>query len=289
MASDALGLVSELSDDDQVQLEAGHPSSGSARCEIDALSDDEAFEASLKRCKPARELSPKEVSEQFRRLRAVASSKCKCSSGCCAVPFKEDAGLLDRLLNQRMMLLELPKLEADRMVFRMLKKQKVQERRALELLGHPVCQRAFRLLLGIGKHRMERLRSGVLNGESECPIDQRFRPQKHERLSEKSVKPQVVEFLQKLYHTVAEPLPEAFAVDANSAGIVQGPKNVVRRRGKRPRHLFKHDVEKKNQKGHAEDAKFLPPGTILDYLELCRSDYPTLKIGRKTFCRATCN
>ena len=171
----------------------------------------------------------------------------------------------------------------------MLAKQKVQERHALDLLGYQVCQRAFRLLLGIGKHRMQRLRNAVLNKESECPMDQRFRPQKYERLSEKSVKPQIVEFLQKLYHTIAEPLPEAFSVESNSTTAVKGPQNVVRRRGKRPRHLFKHDAEQKKLKGHAEDAKFLPPGTILDYLELCRSDYPTLKIGRKVFCRATCH
>ena len=170
----------------------------------------------------------------------------------------------------------------------MLTKQKVQERWALDLLGYQVCQRAFRLLLGIGKHRMQRLRNAVLNNESECPIDQRFRPQKYERLSEKSVKPQIVEFLQKLYHTTAEPLPEAFSVETNSVMTPTGPKNVVRKRGKRPRHFFKHDDQKKQQ-GHAEDAKFLPPGTILDYLELCRSDYPTLKIGRKTFTRATCH
>ena len=115
MASVAICPVSELSDDDCVHVEPEQPSSSSAQHEIDALSDDEAFEASLKRCKPAKELNSKEVSEQFRRLRCIAWSKCKCSGGSCTVPFQEDAGLLDRLLQQRMMLLELPKLEADRM------------------------------------------------------------------------------------------------------------------------------------------------------------------------------
>ena len=114
-ASGASNLITELSDDDRVQLEGGQPSSSSAQHEVDKLSDDEAFEASLKRCKPAKELSSKEISEQFRRLRCVVSSKCKCSGSTCTIPFREDAGLLDSLLQQRMMLLELPKLEADRM------------------------------------------------------------------------------------------------------------------------------------------------------------------------------
>ena len=115
MASMALCPVSELSDDEQVQCEAGQPSSSSVPNDLNALSDDEAHEASSKRCKPAKELSSKEVSDQFRRLRCVASSKCKCSGGSCTGPFKEDPGLLDCLLQQRMMLLELPKMEADRM------------------------------------------------------------------------------------------------------------------------------------------------------------------------------
>ena len=62
-----------------------------------------------------------------------------------------------------------------------------------------------------------------------------------------------------------------------------GPQNLVRRRGKRPRHFCKYDSAE--ERGHISTAKFLPPGTILDYLELCRTENPSLKIGRKVFTR----
>ena len=51
------------------------------------------------------------------------------------------------------------------------------EKGALKLDGHPVCQKSFRSLLGVGKHRMGRLRSAALQGSETCPMDQRFLPQ----------------------------------------------------------------------------------------------------------------
>ena len=90
----------------------------------------------------------------------------------------------------------------------------------------------------------------------------------------------VYEWLEKMYLTTAEPLPEAYSVDAAAS-----PPNLVRRRGKRPRHFVKVDPDARNEKGHSQGAKFLPPGTIGEYLELCRADHPGAKIGRKLFTR----
>lgn len=171
-------------------------------------------------------------------------------------------------------------------MFQILSGQKIGEKRALLLAGQKVCQRSFRLLIGIGKNRMQKLRSALKNKEAECPVDQRFMPQKYERLPQNSTRPIVVEYLQRLYHTVAEPLPEAFSLEKDPGERL--PKSSVRRRGKRPRHLFKCDKadEQKKFKGHVDAAKFLPPGTILEYLEILRSEVPSVYIGRKTFCRA---
>ena len=172
-------------------------------------------------------------------------------------------------------------------VFELLKKQDVREKRALQLQGVPVCQTSFRKILGLGKHRFGRLRTSVLNQEQDCPRDQRFLPQKFARLDPSSVRPLVVEYLQRLYESTAEPLPEAFQVQTEI--VATQPQGVVRKRGKRPRHLFKSDpADDKGMKGHKAEAKFLPPGTILEYLDLCRAEFPDTKIGRKVFCAVFC-
>ena len=170
----------------------------------------------------------------------------------------------------------------------MLKRQGVQQRLALRLLNHSVCQRSFRLLLGLGKRRFQRLRNAVINAEQECPVDQRFTPRAYSRFPDDGVRPAIVQFLQSLYHTTAEPLPEAVSSQTGNGQdegdrVKPGPQNLVRRRGKRPRHFCKYDGGQ--ERGHISTAKFLPPGTILDYLELCRSENPSLKIGRKVFTR----
>ena len=168
-------------------------------------------------------------------------------------------------------------------VFQLLKNQDLRQKRGLVLQGEHVCQRSFRMMLGLGKQRFGRLRAAVINQQEDCPIDQRFLPRKYAHLPKDTVRPRVVEFLQKLYESTAEPLPEAYSVQAPVA--VGQPQVMVRRRGKRPRHLFKTDDQlDKSQKGHKAGAKFLPPGTILEYLELCRTENPDVKIGRKVFC-----
>lgn len=145
-------------------------------------------------------------------------------------------------------------------VFLLLKGQKVQER-GIQLLGKKVCQKGFRVLLGIGKHRFGRLRQSAIKEEVNCPTDLRFRPRRNDALPANSVRPQITEFLNELYNTTAEPLPEAHGFGAGAGQAKKSIQN-VRRRGKRPRHLHKFDSETKF-KGHLPDAKFLPPGSIL--------------------------
>ena len=165
-------------------------------------------------------------------------------------------------------------------VYRLLRQRSQSQRRGLLLQEFPVCQKTFCSLLGVGKKRFERLRQAAVK-EEPCPVDERFRPKHHEFLAPGSMRPTVYEWLEKMYLTTAEPLPEAYNVDAAAS-----PPNLVRRRGKRPRHFMKVDPDARREKGHSEGAKFLPPGTIGEYLELCRADHPGAKIGRKLFTRA---
>lgn len=153
-----------------------------------------------------------------------------------------------------------------------------------------MCQHAFRLLLGVGKNRAGRLRRAILIGDEECPVDQRFKPNRRTRLSPNSARPLVVEYLQRLYNQVAEPLPESRSNEFE--GSAESEVDLVpklKRRGKRPRHYFKFDdrndaCQNKNE-CDLKIIKFLPPGTLVDYHDLCKADYPDQKIGRKLFCR----
>lgn len=163
----------------------------------------------------------------------------------------------------------------------MLKQQGLQERRGLRLAGHRVCQRTFRCFIGLAKSRFSRLRTAALDGEQVCPLDGRSVPKEKSVLPHNSCRAEVVEFLEQLYHTVAEPLPEA---GNEMLRLNLGVKS--KRRGKRPRSIFKKETF---EKGFAPGTKFLPPGTLGEYLEQCRSEFPSKTIGRKVFCRVSCH
>lgn len=98
-------------------------------------------------------------------------------------------------------------------VFRLLTDVAEGERLGIKLLGHPVCNRTFRLALGIGKNRLQKLRHAALTDQI-CPVDARYRPRKHDNIREHSAQPLVADWLQRMYETVAEPLPESYSADA---------------------------------------------------------------------------
>ena len=162
----------------------------------------------------------------------------------------------------------------------MFQQQKENERGGLKLCGRRVCQLSFRLLLGIGRYRAGRIRRAVLKGEEDCPVDERFQPRKNLHMQDTSVRPQVAEFLQKMYNQLAEPLPEA---RSRQDGLDSDLLPSIKKRGRRPRHLYKLDDD---TKAYRDGVKFLPPGSVVDYWDLCKEEFPHLKIGRKVFCRA---
>lgn len=166
-------------------------------------------------------------------------------------------------------------------MFQLLKAQSRLERYGLQLLNSRVCQRSFRLLLGMGKGRMQRLRKAVLRGDDIAPMDLRCVPKQHSTLPKNSARSVVIEFLESLWHCQAEPLPEAMH-DTRDFKL----KSKVRRRGKRPRHFHRRETFKT---GYSPNMKFLPPGTIGDYLEQFRGEYPAVKVSRKLFTLVPCS
>ena len=163
-------------------------------------------------------------------------------------------------------------------VFAMLKQQQAKEKCGLTLLGEAMCHRAFRILVGIAKSRMHRLRKAVLGGAECCPHDNRYVPKRGLRLHRNKARAAVAEFLTQCYHVQAEPMPEAVKESETKVGL-----KPVKRRGKRPRSAFKKNS---TENGYPDTVKFLPPGTLGDYHEQCQHEYPDIKISRKTFCRA---
>lgn len=164
----------------------------------------------------------------------------------------------------------------------MLQKQQPNERRSLLLVGFPVCQRSFRILLGVAKSRLQRLRRALVSGLPDAPNDGRRVPKAHTAPPRTmALRAKIHEWLEQIYHTMAEPLPEAMTVNLQSGGSGSQP---MKKRGKRPRHRVKRD-EKEAVPG--DQLRFLPPGTIMSYYELFKLDHPGTA-SRKLFTRDSC-
>ena len=156
------------------------------------------------------------------------------------------------------------------------------DRRQQSLFGFKVCQQAFRALLGIGSERWRRLKKCAQTGQK-APLDRRSLPREnlHGIRKQSENRELVVEYLQEIYESLSEPMPEA-------RGKVVGEKKMAfrRNRGKRPRlaarlHRVKKSVEVKESE--SEPMRLLPPGTFTDYLTLLRCRYPEKKLSLKLF------
>ena len=136
--------------------------------------------------------------------------------------------------------------------------------RRIKFMGHPMCRVGFMKLLGVGKHRFQKMMKAVIDGEEHCPYDMRFTPQGSKPISE--VREKVYHFLMKLYHEAAEPIPDGL----NS--------------NKRPRqgnHRFDPKTMDRSKMKH------LPAASIADYHRQCQSQHPDDHIGRKIFANVT--
>ena len=143
---------------------------------------------------------------------------------------------------------------------------KANKRGGLQLLDHPVCAPAFMRLLSLGKVRYERLRKGKIHGDGmNCPLDMRFVSKK--RTKPPSLKRSLVfEFLNTLYLTCAEPIPDSWASN------------------KRPRTMGNKYDKKGMNKGNIRQ---LPPGSFRDYFLMFSAQYPDEKVSYKLFANVT--
>ena len=154
------------------------------------------------------------------------------------------------------------------------------------LLGKPVCQSAFKKLLGIGSDRYAKLKRCAINGVA-APMDLRTVGRKmliRPKLAKK--RELIVEFLEWLYTTVSEPMPEATGQvkrKVDDAELDQGdrpkkPMHFRRLRGRRPKLAR---VLNRGKDGSA--LRMLPPASYSDYLSLLRAKHPEETFSLKLF------
>ena len=169
-------------------------------------------------------------------------------------------------------------------------------RQKQSLLGHRVCQNAYRRIIGFGNSRFFRICQAVAR-QQPLPIDGRMVSQKHLFASKTNRNREVcVEFLNELYETIAEPMP-----DATSPHSVGGASFMAfrRNRGRRPhlaaqlinaRKKEKQKADESKEKGEIPSGskiKLLPPGTFSDYLSLLHEKHPDCKPSLKLFNKVT--
>lgn len=161
------------------------------------------------------------------------------------------------------------------------------------LLNKEICQQAFKRLLGIGAARYSRLRASALNGRR---LKKPLVMKRKISIRKRSL---VVEYLQELYTTVSEPMPEATQslrklrenlereVEIKSSIDMVLPakakaKPFRRSRGRRPKMAGKIHRGKIR-----EDIHVLPPGSYSDYHRLFNSRHPEDKVSLKLFLTET--
>lgn len=144
-----------------------------------------------------------------------------------------------------------------------------------QLLGRPVCEVTFCKLIGIGQGRYCKLRKAVR--EQKLVSDGRFAV-KTRTTAAHPHRVLVVEFLQEIRATLAEPMPEV--MEAGAAARMSFRKL----RGRRPKLYARQNNMSRSSK---KDLRLLPPGSFSDYLQLlnARVEGPK-KVSLKLFSRA---
>lgn len=153
-------------------------------------------------------------------------------------------------------------------MFTLLRNQRTESTRGcrhLELFGEPVCNKGFLKLLAIGKLRFQRLCAPARDPQVlDCPVDQRYTPKGRQGTEKEQI---VFDFLQGLYSTAAENLPDCPSASTSN---------------KRPRH---GSCKRDDPDMDRSQIRHLPPGTIQDYLRLLQADHPNVKFSANLFAR----
>ena len=168
----------------------------------------------------------------------------------------------------------------------------------LRLLGKSVCPRAWRSLVGIGSARYTRLRKAALTGQP-APLDARTFAKGFLFKSRKSLKRQrIVEFLEHLYQTVSEPLPEYSAQKRRKAqqsqheleggdAPIPKPMRFRKRRGRKPKLKTRSLLQGTSAGAAVDSLRLLPPGSFSDYFAMFQAKNRDEKVSLKLFNSAT--
>lgn len=151
------------------------------------------------------------------------------------------------------------------------------------LLGVPICAHAFRRLLGIGQGRYEKLKRPVQERRP-VPHDGRYVSRANEFKTPSKSRQLVVEYLEELYHTVAEVLPESHGSLSKQGQAPPKPMRFRRHRGRAPK-IGKWSRARNGDKSNAK-LRLLPPGSYSDYLNILTARHPDVKISHKLFASA---
>lgn len=159
------------------------------------------------------------------------------------------------------------------------------------LLDLRVCHHAFARLWGLGRDRINRIKRAVVLGERAPPADLRYLRQPCSRPSE--AKAEAISFLQQLYDSVAETLPEAlpgdgvelafatanptaidgevdpYSLEAQRSQRSAGSTVQTRRAGRPPLARQRRGPPEARREPPPQDAggdvRYLPPGTMFEY------------------------
>ena len=178
----------------------------------------------------------------------------------------------------------------------------------LTLHNFPVCGWAFRKLLGVGTQRYKKLQAAARE-ERPAPLDGRFVCKRRRMDKPSASRIRVVEFLEELYNTAAEPMPtvnsSAKGCRPSASRTEDTPQEAVQReqdrrpinrrlafrrpQGRRP-NLFRIQDERKRQKMNTAKLRVLPPGSFTEYLQLlnARLGPGQKRVTKKLFNSAVC-
>ena len=167
-----------------------------------------------------------------------------------------------------------------------------QTRKGRVILDRAVCQYSFRKLLGLGATRFSKLVTSVTVGRP-APLDGRCRPRADDGSNPVSAlkRSLIVEILEELVHTVAEPMPEVSGKRKSVDGQELQPAAKFRRlRGKRPGQRFRRTPVVTDEQGKVPESqvmRLLPPGSYSDYHRLFLAKHPQSRVSLKLFCAAS--
>ena len=172
------------------------------------------------------------------------------------------------------------------------------ERKRQLILGRPVCQHAFKRLLGLGAMRFAKLKKAVATNQR-APVDLRQRPRRDDGSHRESIRKRglIAEFLEEILHTMAEPMPEVGKKRKGLEDAVLPDMKFRRAHGKVPskqkRALGLKVVSSSSKPalealpGQAPPVamKLLPPGTFTDYLRLLQDKRTCERFSLKLFLK----